>query len=276
VHERSFSRHTTKRNAYLWYYSNGRLNNVWLGQDLDHDGIMWSLRGYEYGGESYFESDPYGDNIFNMNKFNPVDGTWAPISECPFAFYDTDGNGYFDQWEVYREGSGVPVSVTSVRDEKARRVEFKQDKLSAFYVNEVLPKAKAANEKFMAAMSGLRPFAVPEGLKAAMASGPENYRRYAQDVTRELQYEDFLDYFGKQANAILLADSKDKSGKEFAGNLRWLKRGATPDVLETTPNSHTAWELASLLERLDLAYGQGDLDNAAAAAQEIKKLGIFK
>ena len=476
------------------YFTQGRLNNAWFGQDLDHDGVMWSLRGYEYGGESYFESDPYGDNIFYMNKLNPVDGVWAPISECPFAFYDTDkdgyseevvrvsavplsydpatdpdyannsfarpwekpmsemgvvnirysfdidkgsnkerplhydygfnlvgrapyeypgmnhfnplrrppqvtvyipwkdmravadayqaretgfswhenfddttaigfaaykaedwrwegifwvwerrfmentggpnqkwnvrrewlskptssrelyysdvdkrihllgaeegwlqigdfsglgpigeirmydtdGNGYFDRWEVYRQGSGVPVRVTTVRDEKARRLEFSQAKLSEFYVNDLLPKAKAANDKLIAAMTELRPFALPEGLKTALATGPESYRRYAQDVARELQYEDFQDYFGKQANAILMADSRDKSGKEFAGDLRWLKRGATPDVLETTPNSHTAWELAGLLKNLDLAYGEGDLDKATAAVREIKALGVFK
>jgi hypothetical protein len=476
------------------YYDKGRLNYAWFGIDLNHNGIMWSLRGYEYGGESYFESDPYGDNIFYMNKLNPLDGVWSPISECPFAFYDTlksghsdvvvrvsavplsydpatdpdyansayarpwekpmgemgvvnirysfdidrgaskerplhydcgfnlvgraaynypgmnhfnplrrppqvtvfipwkdmravadsyqaretgfswhenfddttaigfgayraeswrwegifwvwerrfmentggpnqkwnvrrewmskpsasrelyysdvdkrihlfgaeegwiqigdfsglgpigeirmydtDGNGYFDRWEVYREGSGVPVRVTTVRDEKARRLEFNKDKLSDFYVNDLLPKAKAANEKLMAAMAEVRPFAVPEGLKAAMVTGPESYRRYAQDVTRELQYEDFQDYLGKQANAILMADSMDKTGKEFAGDLRWLKRGATPDVLETTPNSHTAWELAGLLRNLDLAYGEGDLDKATTAVQDIKKLGVFK
>jgi len=476
------------------YYANGRLNNAWFGEDLDHDGVMWSLRGYEYSGESYFESDPYGDNIFNMGKFNPVEGTWVPISECPFSFYDTDqdgyaeevvrvsavplgydpakdpdyanaaygraweepmsemgvvnirysfdidkgsnkerplhydygfnlvgkaaydypgmyhfnplrrppqttvvipwktmravadsyparetgftwhenfddttaigfaaykeedwrwegvfwvwerrfmentggpnqkwnvrrewmskpassrelyysevdkrihlfgaeegwlqigdfsglgpigeirmydtdGNGYFDRWETYRQGSGVPVRITAVRDEKARRLEFNQAKLSAFYVGEVLPKAKAANEKLIAAMTGLRPFTLPEGLKTAMATGPENYRRYAQDVARELQYQDFQDYFSRQANAILLADSRDKSGKEFAGDLRWLKRGATPDVLETTANTHTAWLLALQLKDLDLAYGEGDFDTAASAIEGIRKLGLFK
>jgi hypothetical protein len=476
------------------YYTNGRLNYAWFGEDLDHDGVMWSLRGYEYSGESYFESDPYGDNIFNMGKFNPIEGTWVPISECPFAFYDTDkdgyseevvrvsavplsydpatdpdyansafaraweepmakmgvvnirysfdidkgsnkerplhydygfnlvgktaydypgmyhfnplrrppqttvvipwktmrsvadsyqaretgftwhenvddttaigfaaykaedwrwegifwvwerrfmentggpnqkwnarrewmgkpaasrelyysdvdkrihlfgaeegwiqigdfsglgpigeirmydtdGNGYFDRWEMYREGSAVPVRVTTVKDEKARRLEFNQAKLSDFYVDEVLPKAKAANAKLMAAMAEIRPFAAAEGLKAAMATGPENYRRYAQDVARELQYEDFQDYFGRQANAILLADSKDKSGKEYAGDLRWLKRGATPDVLETTANSHTAWELALLLKDLDAAYGEGDFERAVTAVEGIKKLNIFK
>jgi hypothetical protein len=477
------------------YFDKGRLNYSWFGIDIDDDGIMWSLRGYEYGGESYFESDPYGDNIFYMNKFNPTDGSWSPISECPFAFYDTDGdgfsevvvrvsavplgydpavdpdyannafnrpwekamadmgivnirysfdidkgsskalplhydfgfnlvgktpyqfpgmehvnlkrrppqvtkvipwkdmravadryearetgfswhenyddttaigfgdfkledwrwegvfwvwerhfmentggpnqkwnvrrewlsrlastrelyysdvdkrihlfgaeegwlqignfsglgvlgeirmfdtdgNGYFDRWEVYSPpNSASPVRVASVKDERAKRVEFDPDKLSAFYLNDVLPRAGAANEKLMAAMAELETFAVPEGLKAAMATGPENYRRYAQDVARELQYLDLRDHFGQAANSILLADSADKSGKEFAGDLRWLKKGGAKDEMETTPNSHTAWRLARLLEELDVAYGQGDFDKAVTLLQEIKKLGVFK
>ncbi len=95
------------------YFTNGRLNNAWFGEDLDDDGLMWSLRGYEYSGESYFESDPYGDNIFYMGKFNPVEGTWLPISECPFAFYDTDNDGYAE--EVVRV-SAVPLGYDPAKD----------------------------------------------------------------------------------------------------------------------------------------------------------------
>ena len=40
------------------YYADGRLNFCWFSEDLDHDGLMTSLIGYEFGGESYFEGDP--------------------------------------------------------------------------------------------------------------------------------------------------------------------------------------------------------------------------
>jgi hypothetical protein len=476
------------------YFDNGRLNYAWFGIDLDHDGAMWSLRGYEYGGESYFESDPYGDNILYMNKFNAETGTWSPISECPFSFYDTDrdgfsevvvrvsavplgydpaadpdyansayartwekemadmgvinirysfdidcgssketplhydfgfnmigrtpydfpgmnhiqalrrppqetkvipwkdmraiadayqaretgfswhenfddttaigfselknddyrwegvfwvwerrfmentggpnqkwnvrrewrstpaskrelyysevdkrihlygaeegwiqignfsglgpigeirmfdtdGSGFFDRWEVYLGPGSNPVRVTTVRDERARRIEFDPEKLSDFYLNEVLPRAKADNEKLMEAMSEVRPLAIPDGLKAAMSRGSENFRRYAQDVARELQYQDLREYLSRQANAILLKDSEDKSGKEFAGDLRWLKKGGTRDEMETTANSHTAWRLARILQELDLCYGQGDYDSAVRFLGKIKKLAVFK
>jgi len=125
-------------------------------------------------------------------------------------------------------------------------------------------------------MAELKTFVILEGLKAAMTTGPENYRRYAQDVARELQYLDFRDHFGRLANSILLADSADKSGKEFAGDLRWIRKGGAEGEMDTTPNSYTAWLLSRALEKLDVAYGQGDFDKAAALVQEIKKLGVFK
>ena len=53
------------------YFTDGRLNNCWFGMDFDDDGKMWSLAGYEYGGPSFFEADPYGNNMIYMNKFNP-------------------------------------------------------------------------------------------------------------------------------------------------------------------------------------------------------------
>ena len=45
------------------YFTDGRLNNCWFGMDFDGDGHMWSLSGYEYGGPSFFEADPYGNNM---------------------------------------------------------------------------------------------------------------------------------------------------------------------------------------------------------------------
>jgi hypothetical protein len=88
------------------YFANGRLNYCWFGMDLDGDGHMWSLTGYEYGGPSFFEADPHGDNMIYMNKFNPHTGTWYPISDCPFAFYDMDGDGLS---EVVVRVSAVPL-----------------------------------------------------------------------------------------------------------------------------------------------------------------------
>ncbi|HOD49920.1 MAG TPA: hypothetical protein PKJ78_07780 [Candidatus Hydrogenedentes bacterium] len=88
------------------YFVGGELRYCWFGMDLDDDDLMWSLRGYEYGGESFFESDPHGDNMIFMNKLNTVSGGWSAISECPFAFYDTDADGYS---EIAVRCSAVPL-----------------------------------------------------------------------------------------------------------------------------------------------------------------------
>ena len=89
------------------YFVGGELRYCWFGADLDDDGAMWSLRGYEYGGPSFFEGDPYGDSMIYMNKLDTETGGWAPISECPFAFYDTDEDGHS---EVVVRCSAVPLS----------------------------------------------------------------------------------------------------------------------------------------------------------------------
>jgi len=462
------------------YFFDGELRYSWFGMDLDHDGLMWSLRGYEYGGPSFFEGDPYGDNMIYMNKFNPVRGEWAPISECPFAFYDTDGdglsevvvrvsavpmtydagvdpdyandcrhfrapwskalerigianirysfdvdkgssketplhydfgfnlvgatpyqfpgmqhynpkrrppqttcvtpwkdlrriadhfaaretgfswhenfddtiaigygdrakddyrwegifwtwerrfmentggpcqrwnvrressskpankrelyysevdkrihlfgaeegwvqighfagmgppgeirmfdtdgNGYFDRWEVYWGDNPIPARVSTVRDERAHRIECDLDSLTEFYADRVLPQATAANAKLMAAMSKVRPFETTTGLKMAMETGSQSYRRYAQDVVRELQYQDFRTHFAEQAHRVLRAAPVED-----------LRRVNKSDRA-TTKDSHTAWLMLRTLAELETAYGQGDFDKACGLIAEIGKL----
>lgn len=461
------------------YFTDGRLNNCWFGMDFDGDGHMWSLSGYEYGGPSFFEADPYGNNMIYMNKFNPNLGRWSPISECPFAFYDTDGdgqseevvrfsavplkydvgkypdyantayalpwkgeleqmgvvnirygfdidnlsdgktplhydfgfnlvnkvpyrfpgmchynplrrppqttvvapyhqvrdisnryparetgfswhenhddtisigyganeqddfrwegvfwiwerrfmentggpcqkwnvrrewsrkpadrrelyysgvdgrihlfgaeegwiqmghfaglgeigemrmfdtddNGYFDRWEVWLNGDNEPWRVSTVRDEKARRVPFDIAWLREFYTKKVLPEAMAANEKLMAAMSRVRPFTCSAELQAAMREGPDNYRRYAQDIALELHYRDLRRSLNEAANKVLAEAKMD--------DLRPLP----PEKRATTSNSQTAWELARSLQRLDAAWGEGD---AYQAADVLEQIGILE
>ena len=459
------------------YFTDGRLNNCWFGMDFDGDGHMWSLSGYEYGGPSFFEADPYGNNMIYMNKFNPEVGRWGPISECPFAFYDTDGdghseevvrfsavpleydvakypdyantayalpwkdelermgvvnirygfdidnlssaktplhydfgfnlvgnvpyrffgmnhynplrrppqttvvapydrvrhisntyparetgfswhenhddtisigygpskdddfrwegvfwiwerrfmentggpcqkwnvrrewsskpadrrelyysgvdgrihlfgaeegwiqmghfgglgeigetrmydtdgNGYFDRWEVWLKGEPGPWRVSTVRDEKARRVPFDITWLRRFYTKEVLPQAMAENRKLMSAMNRVRPFACPPELQAATTEGPDNYRRYAMDIAAELAYRDLRRSLNEAANRVLSEVRKDDL------------HGMAPAQRAGSATSQTAWEMTRLLERLDVAWGQGDVDGALAALGELSR-----
>jgi len=477
------------------YFDNGRLNWAWFGDDLDHDGVIRKITGYERGDE--FQGDPYGDNMFYMNKLDPLTGVWSPISECPFAFYDTDGdgfsetvvrvsavplsydisrdpdyantaylrpwekamadvgvinirysfdidrgsskasplhydigfnmlgsmpyrfpgmvrfnpkrrppqetvvvpwkdlravadryeaketgfswnenaddtvangadpekmsglddfrwegvfwmwerrfigntggpcqkwnmrrewrgrpagkrelyysgvdrrihllgaeegwieighfsglgsigeirmfdtnhNGFFDRWEVYLGGNPLPVRVTTVQDEQVKPIDFKPETLTDFYTNEVLPQAVADRRRLMKAMNDWRPFEVPAGLKAAMESGTESYRRYAMDVTSELQYQDFRNGLMKQAEEVF-ARLRQKPDGQYMGDLLAIKRSPEKqNDLEKTINSHTAWKLVRALAELDDAYGRGDTDGACSAITEIERIGLFR
>jgi hypothetical protein len=161
-----------------------------------------------------------------------------------------------------------------VRDERARRVPFDKDHLYKPYAAEVLPEAMALNEKFMKAMAELRPFEVPEGLKKAMAEGSDNFRRYAQDVVRELQYQNFRDHFLKRARAVLDGLPNSSHYERDSGDLQEASR-ATGGDLEATANSQTAWTLLRALTELDQAYGEGDFDRAGEIIAGIRKIKAF-
>ncbi len=73
------------------YFRNGELVWGWFWEDVDDDNHMWSISNYEY--REAFASDMYGDNIFWLQKYDPISNTWLPYSECPFSFYDLDEDG---------------------------------------------------------------------------------------------------------------------------------------------------------------------------------------
>ncbi|MBN1590095.1 MAG: hypothetical protein JW888_11315, partial [Pirellulales bacterium] len=94
------------------YFWKGQLRIAWFGVDLDRDGQMWDLAGYEYS-RDFFRSDPHGDNLIFANRYDPQRKTWWPISECPFAFVDTDGDG---RSEAVVRVSAVPLDFDPAKE----------------------------------------------------------------------------------------------------------------------------------------------------------------
>jgi len=175
--------------------------------------------------------------------------------------FDTDGNGYFDRWEYYSSAmEKVAQRVVTVRDEKVQRIAWDYEALSRFYTEEVLPKAMAANKQLMLAMNNVLPFDPPAELKTAMVTGSPNFRRYAQDIVREMQYQNLREHFTERAHQILRMHKKD--------DLRRVKEVG----METTKNSHTAWRLLRTLVELETVYGQGDYDKACELVTEVAKI----
>jgi hypothetical protein len=151
--------------------------------------------------------------------------------------------------------------VTTVRDERVTRLgPFDYERTRKFYTEQVLPQAVAANERIMAAMTKVRKYKLDEKLRAAMNSGPPNFRRYAQDIACELQYQDSRQYYTKLAQGVL--------DRAKMNDLRTV----TQRQRETTANSFTAWRVLRVLERLDAAYGEGYADKAIKLLEELNQV----
>ena len=185
--------------------------------------------------------------------------------------FDTDGDGYFDRWEVYLTNSTRPVRVTQVRDEKAKLIDGGPAALAGLLEKEILPRARAENDRLLAAIDALRPYEPPAELKAALARGSGGCRRYAQDVLRELAYLNLRDYYATLAGQTLFRDDRGGRPGEFWGD---LGDRATPRRAGAAPawDSVKAWKLAGLLEELDVIYGRGEYPRAAELIGEIAKL----
>ncbi|HSW45593.1 MAG TPA: hypothetical protein VLM89_08480, partial [Phycisphaerae bacterium] len=95
----------------------------------------------------------------------------------------------------------------------------------------------------------------------AKRDGPPNHRRYAQDVACELHYHDLCKHFQGLAQRTL---SRSKMND--------LARPSQQER-ETAANSFTAWRLLRLLERIDVAYGQGDVDAVIDLMEELTSAG---
>lgn len=77
------------------YFTDGTLRVGLNALDLDHDGIMKPVIDYRRleGDDNYFLIDSRGNSQYYHQKYDPNRQRWIPISECPFSFYDLDGDG---------------------------------------------------------------------------------------------------------------------------------------------------------------------------------------
>jgi hypothetical protein len=171
--------------------------------------------------------------------------------------YDTDGNGFFDRWEVWLGDSPVPARVTTINNDVCLRMRFKYGEISKYCNDTIVPAAMAASERLASALRAIRPFALPDRLGHAALEGSPTERQYARDIAVELHYQDLRQFYTKQAHKVLnAAKMNDLRG------LNALKR-------QTTGNTQTAWQMVRMLEKLDVAYGHGDVEGACAVLKEI-------
>ena len=95
----------------LRHYQDGFLRYAWFGENYDDDGVqIFSLKDWSYAGGENSANKFRGNLQIYLNKYDPTAKQWVPLSECPFAFWDADGDGHGDT--VLRVSAAPLASLT--------------------------------------------------------------------------------------------------------------------------------------------------------------------
>ena len=171
--------------------------------------------------------------------------------------FDTDGDGYFDRWETYRDGTAAPVRVATVRDQRVRSLPHDWKELQTLFTGELLPEAIRANEKLIAALRAADGDFHPPGYleKALEQATFDTERLYVLGIIRESRYLAVRDKLAARQQKLLASARPDDTKRD---------RGNAPSV--------RAWESAVSLTKLDAAYGEGRYDKAAKILKSLVEI----
>lgn len=234
----------------------------------------WNMR-REYSGAKASSRQLYYSGIDHRYHMRGASEMWLEVGhivsdskDLEIRAYDTDGDGYLDRWEVFREGTAAPVRVTQVKDPKARPVTLDRKSLRDEYNGHVLPEAIADDEQLIAAMKKVAGSDLAAKYEAAAEqSEMAERKRYLLDVAREL-------YFLAARDALY---AKNDSGPyprltqqapERATGQRTAGDHAS-DKQFTMEDSVNYWKRASLIEEFVRDYGEGDLEGATRVLQKL-------
>lgn len=168
--------------------------------------------------------------------------------------FDTDRDGFFDRWEVYRDGDASPRRVATVRDQRVRPLPHDWSKLQKLFIGELLPEALKANDKLIGAMRAADgDFRLPDYLEKALDQAAfDTERLYVQDIIRETRYLALREKLAERQRRLSNSARQDDAKKD-----------------RDEAASQRAWEAAVSLAELDAAYGEGRFDDAAAIVEEV-------
>jgi hypothetical protein len=182
--------------------------------------------------------------------------------------YDTNHDGFFDTWEVFRSGQATPVRVTRVLDPQARLVPLDRKSMMNEYNGKILPSAISEDQRLIAEMKRfVSSLLAAKYEDAAAQSQMLERRRYCLDIAREL-------YFLKTRDKLY--------ARNAAGDYPSLQRSAPQTALGAGPvdNRYTIkdtlayWKLAGQIQQFVDAYGSGHYDEARADLDAIGRPDI--
>jgi hypothetical protein len=97
----------------LRYFRNGYLRYAWFGRSYGGNAAkLFALKRWQYAGNDQ-GSEFRGNAQIYIDKYDAKTGTWAPLSECPFSFWDMDHDGRTD---VTLRVSATPLEALARKD----------------------------------------------------------------------------------------------------------------------------------------------------------------
>lgn len=197
------------------------------------------------------------DKRYHM--FDAKDG-WLEVGhlvddkkDMEIRYFDTNGDGYFNKWEVFLAGDPIPVQVTEVTNPRAHRVPLKRSFLVKDYNDRVLPKAIAQDQQLIAEMKKFVRISLASKYEAAAASSRmAERRRYCLDIARELYFLGVRDELYR---------------RDASGDYPALAQTTPRPLLERGPingrytlgDTLAYWKLAREIEAFVHDYGTGHL-----------------
>ncbi len=230
----------------------------------------WNMR-REYSSRPEAERQLYYSNVDKRYHLLGASEGWLEVGhlvgnkkDMEIRSFDSNGDGYFDTWEVFVADNPTPVRVTRVLNVETQPVPLKPDFLTQDYYQRVLPEAIAEDQQLIAEMKKFVtvPLAAEYEAAAATATMAES-RRYCLDIAREL-------YFLQTRDALNARNASGNYPSLPAGTQRpTLLRGPI-DGRYTVPDTLAFWKLALQIRVFADHYGEGRFAQALRDLKEIR------
>lgn len=184
--------------------------------------------------------------------------------DLEFRYFDSDGDGYFDTWEVFEGSDPVPVRRSHTNDARVRLVSLSRELLRNEYNIQILPSAIADDQRLISVLKKVVniPLAAQYEREAEKTEDAER-RRYCLDVARELYFIQARDSFYAR-NAAGPYSTLGPAPKSE----RLMTMGPV-DGGFTLGDTLTFWRNAKKIDQFVDAYANGKTDEAVNAAEEL-------
>jgi len=232
--------------------------------------MRWNMR-REYSPDPSKERKLYYSDVDKRYHLAGAREGWMEVGhlvnatrDMEFRYFDSDGDGYLDTTQVFLGSNPVPVRVSRVRDVRSRPVTLTREAMQEEYNTRILPSAIQEDAKLIGVLKRIvqSPLAAAYEAEAAKADSAER-RRFCLDIARELYFLSARDrfYTDNATNPYTSLPPAKSSSRTFTAG--------PVDGGYTLGDTLRYWKTAKLIESFVASYESGDIESAAARAEEI-------